>query len=482
VAPAAPRDALPHARIRSPHRAPRGREPGRRRGGLGLEQYRRFLLDAFYREFLTETLAISLVTTAVCAVLAYPLAYQLARAGARARGLLLMLLIAPLMIGDVVRGYGWLIALGDFGVLNQALLWLGIVGKPVRLIFTPTGVVIGLVQVLLPFMVLPLAAAIGAIPIEVEEASLSLGARYGRVFRKIVLPLTLPGLAAGVVIVFALAMGSFAIPLFLGGVKVKMIGPLIFQQATLDRGLAVRRGDLERPVRDELRAARRLHLGGRVDAPRGGGSGPVNPDSALFKAATGGDLPLPPPAHPGRRGGLAQRRPEPGLPPTRISLRWFGAFLTSADFGRATRISLEVAAATALIALALGTAGRLRARTLPGAGAVARVAIPDVTADPAGDRGRAGALAALCAARRDAVGGEPGGRATWWWPYPTQCGRCTPAFATYDTTLDDAAATLGARPLRTFFRSRSPSSSRAWWPAASSPSRSRSATSWSRCS
>ena len=203
------------------------------RAGCGLGQYRRFLLDAFYRQFLTETVWISLVTTAVCAVLAYPLAYQLARSSARTRGFLLMLLIAPLMIGDVVRGYGWLIALGDFGVLNQALLGLGVVAKPVRLIFTPTGVVIGLVQVLLPFMVLPLAAAIGAIPIELEEASLSLGARHGRVFRKVVLPLTLPGLAAGVVIVFALAMGSFAIPLFLGGIKVKMIGPLIFQQATL---------------------------------------------------------------------------------------------------------------------------------------------------------------------------------------------------------------------------------------------------------
>lgn len=202
-------------------------------GGRALGQYGRFLLDPFYREFLTETLAISLVTTAVCAVLAYPLAYQLARAGVRARGMLLMLLIAPLMIGDVVRGYGWLIALGDFGVLNRAALALGLVRTPVRLIFTPTGVIIGLVHVLLPFMVLPLAAAIGAIPIEIEEASLSLGARYGRVFRKVVLPLTLPGLAAGVVIVFALAMGSFAIPLFLGGVKVKMIGPLIFQQATL---------------------------------------------------------------------------------------------------------------------------------------------------------------------------------------------------------------------------------------------------------
>ena len=140
-------------------------------------------------------------------------------------------------------------------------MWLGIVGKPVRLIFTPTGVVIGLVQVLLPFMVLPLAAAIGAIPIEIEEASLSLGARYGRVFRKIVLPLTLPGLAAGVVIVFALAMGSFAIPLFLGGVKVKMIGPADLPAGHPDRGLAVRRGDLERAVRDELRAARRLHAG-----------------------------------------------------------------------------------------------------------------------------------------------------------------------------------------------------------------------------
>jgi putative spermidine/putrescine transport system permease protein len=202
-------------------------------GGIGLGQYRRFLLDGFYREFLTETVVISLVTTVVCALLAYPLAYQLARARAGLKGVLVTLLIAPMMIGDVVRGYGWLIAIGDYGVLNQLLLGLGLVREPVRLIFTPTGVVIGLVQVLLPFMVLPLAASMGAIPVEIEEASLSLGARPGRVFRKILLPLTLPGLAAGVVIVFALAMGSFAIPLFLGGVKVKMIGPLIFQQATL---------------------------------------------------------------------------------------------------------------------------------------------------------------------------------------------------------------------------------------------------------
>jgi putative spermidine/putrescine transport system permease protein len=173
------------------------------------------------------------VTTAICVVLAYPLAYQLARAGRRARSVLLMLLIAPLMIGDVVRGYGWLIALGDFGVLNRTALAVGLVQEPVRLIFTTTGVIIGLVHVLLPFMVLPLAAAIGAIPVEVEEAALSLGARWARIFGRVVLPLTLPGLAAGVVIVFALAMGSFAIPLFLGGVKVKMIGPLIFQQATL---------------------------------------------------------------------------------------------------------------------------------------------------------------------------------------------------------------------------------------------------------
>ena len=201
------------------------------RGALG--QYRRFLLDSFYRGFLTETVVISAVTTLVCVVLSYPLAYQLARARPRTKGVLLTMLIAPLMVGDVVRGYGWLIAIGDYGVVNQILLGLGLVEKPIRLIFTPTGVVLGLVEVLLPFMVLPLAAAVGAIPPEIEEAALSLGARAGRVFRKVILPLTLPGLTAGVVIVFALAMGSFAIPLFLGGLKVKMIGPLIFQQATL---------------------------------------------------------------------------------------------------------------------------------------------------------------------------------------------------------------------------------------------------------
>jgi putative spermidine/putrescine transport system permease protein len=202
-------------------------------GGLAFGQYRRFLLDDFYRGFLTETVLVSVVTTAACVVLSFPVAYQLARAKPGTKGVLLTLLIAPLMVGDVVRGYGWLIAIGDFGVVNQMLTGLGIVQKPVRLIFTPTGVVLGLVEVLLPFMVLPLAAAIGGIPPELEEAARSLGARSARVFRKIVFPLSLPGLAAGVVIVFALSMGSFAIPLFLGGVKVNMVGPLIFQQATL---------------------------------------------------------------------------------------------------------------------------------------------------------------------------------------------------------------------------------------------------------
>ena len=202
-------------------------------GVVGLDQYRRFLLDGFYRSFLTETILVSVVTTAACVVLSFPVAYQLARARAALKGVLLTLLIAPLMVGDVVRGYGWLIALGDFGVVNQMLMRLGLVDKPVRLIFTPTGVVLGLVEVLLPFMVLPLAAAIGGIPPALEEAARSLGARHARVFRKVVFPLSLPGLAAGVVIVFALSMGSFAIPLFLGGVKVNMVGPLIFQQATL---------------------------------------------------------------------------------------------------------------------------------------------------------------------------------------------------------------------------------------------------------
>jgi putative spermidine/putrescine transport system permease protein len=202
-------------------------------GVVALDQYRRFLLDGFYRSFLTETILVSVVTTAACVVLSFPVAYQLARARAAMKGVLLTLLIAPLMVGDVVRGYGWLIALGDFGVVNQMLMRLGLVDKPVRLIFTPTGVVLGLVEVLLPFMVLPLAAAIGGIPPELEEAARSLGARHARVFRKVVFPLSLPGLAAGVVIVFALSMGSFAIPLFLGGVKVNMVGPLIFQQATL---------------------------------------------------------------------------------------------------------------------------------------------------------------------------------------------------------------------------------------------------------
>lgn len=200
-------------------------------GGWNLSQYVRFLADSFYLGYLWDTLVIAVVTTLLCVMLGYPLAYQIARASAGTKSILIVFLLSPLMVGDVIRGYGWLIALGDYGFVNSLLMSIGIIREPIAFLFSPLGVVIGLTQALLPFMTLPLAGAIGSIPMSLEEAALSLGARPWRAFWRVVCPLSLPGLSAGIVIVFALAVSSFAIPLFLGGVSVRMIGPLIFQQA-----------------------------------------------------------------------------------------------------------------------------------------------------------------------------------------------------------------------------------------------------------
>ncbi|WP_420101453.1 ABC transporter permease [Bosea sp. (in: a-proteobacteria)] len=195
-----------------------------------LANYIRLATVDLYRGVLLTTLRISLLTTIGAVLLAYPLALVIARGPAILGRIITMLVIAPLLVNVVVRAYGWrvILANGPGGVLNWLLSFLGL--GPVELLYSDWAVVIGSVQVFLPMMVLPLAAAIGRIDPAVEDAARTLGGDSLAVFRWVTLPLSLPGLGAGCTLVFSLTASSFILPSLLGGSFTKMLGTLVEEQ------------------------------------------------------------------------------------------------------------------------------------------------------------------------------------------------------------------------------------------------------------
>ncbi len=197
-----------------------------------LEHYKHFFGTPLYAHVLWTTLRISLCTTAIAVLLAYPVALVMVTAGAMATRTITMVVIAPLIISVVVRTYGWQVILGSGrnGVLNWILLSTGLVRTPLRLLYTDAAVVIGSLHVFFPMMVLPLASALGKIDPSLEDAARTLGATSWRCFRRITLPLSLPGLAVGCALVFSLTAGSFVTPAILGGSTAQMLGMLVDQQ------------------------------------------------------------------------------------------------------------------------------------------------------------------------------------------------------------------------------------------------------------
>jgi putative spermidine/putrescine transport system permease protein len=199
-----------------------------------LENYRKFFTDPFYTGILATTLRVALLCTLACLVLALPLAYVLARSQSRYKHVLLMLVVLPLFVGNAVRAAGWMTLFGSKGALNAALLGSGLIAAPLEIMFTETAVVIGIIAVNLPYMVLSLQAVIEGVPRELEEAAFSLGANPVIVLRRVLWPLILPGIIAGAIFCFILAMNAYATPVLLGGPKFKMMGPLVFGQFRLN--------------------------------------------------------------------------------------------------------------------------------------------------------------------------------------------------------------------------------------------------------
>ena len=186
------------------------------------------LLDAYYIRLFLRTLKLALITTVICAVLGYPVAYALARARPTMMSLGLFLLVMPLMVSVVVRVFGWVVILGRNGLVNETLAALSL--DPIAIMYTETAVVIGLVNVFMPFMVLPILSAIERIPPSYEEAATNLGANWLQMFARVILPLSYPGLISGSLLVYSVTLSAFVTPVLMGGARLRVIGSQIFDE------------------------------------------------------------------------------------------------------------------------------------------------------------------------------------------------------------------------------------------------------------
>ncbi len=175
------------------------------------------------------------LTTVICLMLGYPVAYFIGRSSERVRGLLIMLVMIPFWTSFLVRTYAWISILSQEGLLNAALMSMRIVSEPIGFLYTPFAVVLGLVYNFLPFMILPIYTSVEKLDGSLIEAAYDLGARPARVFGQVVLPLTQPGIAAGILLVFVPAIAMFAITTLMGGGTNPTIGEVIQNQFTKAR-------------------------------------------------------------------------------------------------------------------------------------------------------------------------------------------------------------------------------------------------------
>ena len=188
------------------------------------------IADPLYLRIFWRSLWLAIVTTVICLAMGFPLAYVIARAPRRWQGVLLFLVIIPFWTNFLVRTYAWMFILRTEGLLNQALLALGLIQEPLNLLFTDWAVLIGLVYGYLPFMVLPLYAALERLDRSLVEAAWDLYAKPVQVFTRVVLPLSRPGVIAGCVLVFIPSLGAYVTPDLLGGARTMMVGNLIQHQ------------------------------------------------------------------------------------------------------------------------------------------------------------------------------------------------------------------------------------------------------------
>jgi len=198
---------------------------------FGFDQYQRFFGDAFNRGVLLQTLWLGVKVTALALVLGFPLAYAYTLAPPRWQSLLMLLIVLPLLTSAVVRTFAWVVILGRQGIINESLLALGWIAEPLRLLYTPNAMVIAVAQIELPLMALPVITALMNIDPNLRQASLALGAGHWRTLAQVTLPLAVPGLLAGSLLVFASSVSAFVTQTLVGGGQHMLMPFYMYQQA-----------------------------------------------------------------------------------------------------------------------------------------------------------------------------------------------------------------------------------------------------------
>ncbi|MGA4670435.1 ABC transporter permease [Propionibacteriaceae bacterium Y1923] len=200
--------------------------------GFSLDNYRNVFTSSYFSDALWYTIRMAVIVTVLCAVLAFPVAWVLSRSSSKVvRMIATIVVVSPLLTSVVVRSFGWRALLSAEGLFNGLLTGLGLVERPLNLLSGPVTVVVVVVHVLLPFAVVTLATSLGRIDDNLLRASASMGSRPVRTFARVVLPLSVPGLVSGAVIVFSLSMGIYVTPMLVGGANQPLAGLRVYDQA-----------------------------------------------------------------------------------------------------------------------------------------------------------------------------------------------------------------------------------------------------------
>jgi putrescine transport system permease protein len=200
-----------------------------------VDNFRFLLTDKLYAVTYFRSVLIAGISTLLCLALGFPMAYGIARAREETRGLLLLLIVLPFWISFLLRVYAWMGLLNNHGVINNTLMWLGVIDAPIQMMYTDFAVFIGLVYSYLPFMVLPLYATLERMNLDFVEAAQDLGATRTQAFWDVTWPLARPGVIAGCMLVFIPAMGEYVIPYLLGGPDSLLIGRVLFDEFFVNR-------------------------------------------------------------------------------------------------------------------------------------------------------------------------------------------------------------------------------------------------------
>jgi spermidine/putrescine transport system permease protein len=188
------------------------------------------VLDQTYLQIIIRSIVFAAITTALCLVMGYPVAYYVGRASERWRNTLLMLIMIPFWTSFLIRTYAWVTILKSEGLLNSILMQYSLIATPLEMLYTRGAVILGLVYTFLPFMILPIYTSVEKLDNALVEAAFDLGAGPVRAFSRVIVPMTSPGITAGVLLVFIPALGIYAVNDILGGGRVDMIGNIIENQ------------------------------------------------------------------------------------------------------------------------------------------------------------------------------------------------------------------------------------------------------------